>query len=577
MKELLVEGIRYYTKSNANNCNEELTLVSNDNGVCILKLSLDFFGNKPEKYSLSWEEYIPEGYGFWEPMCRFNRNIMPDWAKRCALSKTAYSAPLAVIFDSKDQSRVAVSLSDVYNGTEIKSGLHEENAKHIFEINLFALESEKVYKYETYIRIDRRILPFAKAIKFASDAWRSWGHKDAFVPESARKPVYSTWYNFHQEINVGKILQELAVAKELGFETVIVDDGWQTDDSSRGYGYCGDWEVCKKKIPDMKAFVNAVHDLGMKFMLWYAVPFMGVHSKQYQLFKGKYLSYNSANQAYTLDPRYKEVRDYLVDLYERDMVKYGYDGFKLDFIDSIFLTKESSGCNSDMDCSSLEEGVNKLLFEIGERLRKINPEVLIEFRQGYFGPAVTSLGNMIRVSDCPNDGLSNRVGSVDLKMILQQSAVHSDMILWSKEESVEGVAMQLMDILFAVPQISINLINLDKEQLEYLKGFLKFRIEHAKTIDFGEINVKGVGNNYSQVEVQLDNEKIIACYSDRLVSVNMPAYIFNATSENKLYIECSKQLTKYTVYDRKWKIIEQGKINEHRAICVERGAFVKVV
>ena len=26
-------------------------------------------------------------------------------------------------------------------------------------------------------------------------------------------------------------------------ESIIVDDGWQTDDNNRGYAYCGDWAV----------------------------------------------------------------------------------------------------------------------------------------------------------------------------------------------------------------------------------------------------------------------------------------------------------------------------------------------
>ena len=37
----------------------------------------------------------------------------------------------------------------------------------------------------------------------------------------------------------------------MGFKAAILDDGWQTDDTNRGYGYCGDWEVAEKKIKDI--------------------------------------------------------------------------------------------------------------------------------------------------------------------------------------------------------------------------------------------------------------------------------------------------------------------------------------
>ncbi len=42
--------------------------------------------------------------------------------------------------------------------------------------------------------------------------------------------------------------EECKAAAEYGFKNVIVDDGWQTDDTNCGYLYCGDWEVCGKKI-----------------------------------------------------------------------------------------------------------------------------------------------------------------------------------------------------------------------------------------------------------------------------------------------------------------------------------------
>jgi alpha-galactosidase len=68
-----------------------------------------------------------------------------------------------------------------------------------------------------------------------------------------------------------------------------VDDGWQTSGVARDYAYTRDWEVAAEKIPDMKAHVGRVHALGMKYLLWYAVPFVGIRSKAYDRFAGKLL------------------------------------------------------------------------------------------------------------------------------------------------------------------------------------------------------------------------------------------------------------------------------------------------
>ena len=56
---------------------------------------------------------------------------------------------------------------------------------------------------------------------------------------------------------------------------VIIDDGWQTDDNRRGYAFCGDWEISERRFPDMRAHVERVHRLGMKYLVWFSVPFMG--------------------------------------------------------------------------------------------------------------------------------------------------------------------------------------------------------------------------------------------------------------------------------------------------------------
>ena len=124
-------------------------------------------------------------------------------------------------------------------------------------------------------------------------------------------PMDSLWYSFHQMLSVEEIINECKLSKEMGMETVIIDDGWQTDDNNRGYAYCGDWELAESKVGDMKTMVDEIHKIGMKVMLWFSVPFVGEKSKIFDRFKGMYLYHDSRLGTAVLDPRYKEVRDYL--------------------------------------------------------------------------------------------------------------------------------------------------------------------------------------------------------------------------------------------------------------------------
>ena len=55
---------------------------------------------------------------------------------------------------------------------------------------------------------------------------------------------------------------------------------------------------------------------------------------------------------------------------------------------------------------------------------------------------------MLRVCDCPESGLANRVGSIDLRLMNRYTAVHSDPIVWNERETPETAALQIIDTPF---------------------------------------------------------------------------------------------------------------------------------
>ena len=87
------------------------------------------------------------------------------------------------------------------------------------------------------------------------------------------------------------------------------------------------------------------------------------------------------------------------------------------------------------------------------KLREVNPDICIEFRQGYTGPLMQTYGNMLRVGDCPIAAMNNRVGILNLRSLREKTAVHSDMLMWNEKDSVESAALQFINVLYGVPQI----------------------------------------------------------------------------------------------------------------------------
>lgn len=515
----------------------------------------------PEEFCISFSIPAIDAYSVWSPSVRFDRHLGPNWSKRVTASRLASWMPLHAIVSSAGKNRTLVALSDAKTPTSLGTGICEEDACVQWDIKFFTIPVAPLKEYKATVRIDERDIAYYDAIYDAVAWWENdCGYVPAYVPESAKLPMNSLWYSYHQKLNVDEILEECRISKKLGLDTVIVDDGWQTDDSNRGYQFCGDWEVAKTKIPDMKEFVKQVHETGMKIMIWYSVPFMGTGAKMFEHFKDMLL--NGRNNVYALDPRYKEVRDYLVGMYAHAMKEWNLDGLKLDFIDSFRLEGKSLEYDARRDYQSLEDAVDVLMTEVSDTLRKINPEALIEFRQTYVGPAIRKYGNMLRVMDCPNDAICNRQDVVNLRFTSGNTAVHSDMIMWNHDDTVESAALQFVSLLYSVPQVSVKLAEISEEHKKMLEFYLSFWRENRETLLEGKILAANPESGYSIVCAEKCGNAIFTSYTDRVIDCRKYKNIIavNASRSSSLILKGAEGKN-YKCVDCMGNILDEGKVD----------------
>lgn len=406
----------------------------------------------------------------WHPTCHLDRPVMGEW--RTVTTQISRSAPVFCLMGSDGIARYTLALSDCVRRIETVMGIHEEDACIACRIRIPLNGLSGVYRIVLRESWARATLP--EALDSVRAWWEMLGMEPMAVPDAARLPIYSTWYSYHQAVVAADIEAECRLAVALGMHTAIVDDGWQTDDGNRGYGYCGDWQPSTNKIPDMRVHVRAVQEMGIRYMLWYSVPFIGRHAQAWNRFEGKLLYFIDRLEAGVLDPRYPDVRSYLVDTYVQALVDWGLDGFKLDFIDSFQMGDLAKSGDPAMDIPVLEEAVWRLMTDVKQALAFIKTEILIEFRQSYIGPMMRTYGNMFRVADCPASELRNRVGVIDLRLLSGDTAVHSDMIMWHPMEPVEHAARQVLTALFGVAQISVRLAELPDTHRRMLRFWLGF-------------------------------------------------------------------------------------------------------
>ena len=542
-----------------------INLLSKENGIELYEVKAVYPQEQiPETFSITFSTPVIDTYSVWSPSIRYDRYLAPAWGKRTTSSRLASWMPLHTLVSSAGKNKIAVALSDAKTPISIRTGVREETANIEWEINFFTIKVAPLKEYIAIIRIDTRDIAYYDSIYDVVSWWENeCGYKPTYVPEYAKLPMNSLWYSFHQQLDVDAIVEECELSKPLGMDTVIIDDGWQTDDTNRGYSFCGDWEVTPTKIPDMKQFIDRIHNTGMKVILWYALPFVGKFSKAYERFKDMLLhKEGDTRNFWSLDPRYKEVRDYIISFCTKGLKEWGLDGVKLDFIDSFQLVGKSLEYDERRDFQSLEEAIDKLMTDITDGLRAINPEVLIEFRQSYVGPAIRKYGNMFRVADCPDDAIRNRQDIVGLRFTSGNSAVHSDMIMWNREDSVESAALQFASILYSVPQISVKIATLPEEHKKMLEFYLSFWREHRDILIGGKLLAENPESAYSIVCAERDGKAIFTSYTDTLIDCR--AYIdiiaVNCSRAKALIIKGAEGKT-YKVLNCMGETVSEGKID----------------
>ena len=528
---------------------------------------------------LEWYESLADTIGCWYPDCRYERAYGADWQKQ-RKTMLSISAPVYCLFNQRGQNCYTIAVSEAMREVNWKIGVHEEDGSFLFRLNIHLGRGRK----EVKLLVDRRNMYYAEALEYV----QKWWEKDcqitcAYVPKAAKMPFYSTWYSYHQNLNEKELERECELAAKLGFKGIIVDDGWQTEDYSRGYAFCGDWKPSKEKFPNMKEHVAFVHSLGMKYMLWVSVPFVGEKSKVWDRFSDKLLMYQDDMNAGVLDIRYKEVREYLITEYTKLVELYDLDGLKMDFIDEFYEGDITPSYKDEMDIRDVQDALEHMMVELYEKLRKSKNEILIEFRQKYIGPHIRRFGNILRVDDCPMSPLANRVGIADLRILSGDTAVHSDMIMWNPDERPEGVAIALLHCFFGCLQLSVKLEECDDEVLRVIRQYMKLTEEGFEVRMEGSFFAESPENLYPVLYGEKGNEAIVGVYEEKkIIKIKKEwkrVLLLNATQEAELFVEVSElRDVRIQVQDCRGNILEDYKKNVEGAtrLSVPAGGTIRM-
>lgn len=487
-----------------------------------------------------------DGQMIWAPIYGQQGNV-PEWRPMSVrfVSDFAHQVPVLALVGPDGVNRLTFSCSETMHEVSMLGDQSERKCAVRLSARFFDHGGAPLQRYEVRFRVDARACPFYTAIPEAV-AWLSGfgGVAPAMsVPDVGRKPFYSTWYGYHREMTAEAIEQEAALAARLGMEGMLTDDGWQVMRPATAasnepfYSYVGDWVPDRRKFPKFADHVARVRAMGFSYLLWFAVPFAGLHSQAYAAFRDKLLYVSDRLGVGVLDPRFPEVREHLISKLEKALRSWKLDGLKLDFIDWFRIDGEDPMDPENpggRDMRSVPEAVCRLMTELMTRLRALKPDLLIEFRQAYIGPRIRSFANLLRAGDCPFSCLVNRLRTANLRLTSGTTAVHSDMLQWDVEGSAEAAALQLLNVFFSVPQISMRLAELPPRHVRMLAFWLRFWRKHRVTLLDGAFQPHNPDAMMNLIEARGATESVLVVYTaGQVVEADVRAkrsvFIVNAT------------------------------------------------
>ena len=520
----------------------------------------------PPRFTLDFDRSGARADHVWSPYDERYALWPKEWGARPLASELAFRAPVAAAFAEDGSNTLAVACSEAFRKVEYGLTIGASDCRLYGSFAFFSKPEPMRRDYAVTVRLDARRVPGSEAVRAAAD-WVAEAARleAAYVPEAAYDPVYSTWYAYWQDVRADELERDIAIGAALGMRTAILDDGWQKEKSVSTYSATGDWLPVAKRFPDMRAHVAKVHSLGMRYLLWMSVPFVGIESQAWSRFKDKFLNRpgTGAGAVGILDPRFPEVRAYLIATYERAVRDWGFDGLKLDFIDN-FKTPEKDPAEEDgyagRDIRFLPEAVDVLMKDVLARLKAIRPDVLIEFRQHYMGPAIRQYGNMIRALDCPGESSKIRKLVADLRLTSGKTSVHSDMLVWSPDETPERAAKPILNALFATVQYSMVLNRLPESHKAVIRHWLAFSQAHRETLLKSEFRPHRPENQYPLLEAESAGERILAVYAVGTVAPAEGAkrtYVINAAEGGRVVVSCDRA-RRADVYDTFGRLVAQG-------------------
>src|SRR5260370_16109792 len=154
-----------------------------------------------------------------------------------------------------------------------------------------------------------------------------------------------------------------------------------------------------------------------------------------------------------------------------------------------------------------------------------------------------------------------------LRLLCVEPAVDADMLMWNKDEPVESAALQIVNILFAVPQIAVLMDTLPPQHLTMVRYWLAFWRQHRDVLLDGELAALHPETYYPVVLATTPEKRVVVMYQDAVVNsgVHLPGtlVVVNGTLERRMVLEFAEEAgtRQLTICDCQGQVSSQHRVH----------------
>lgn len=211
---------------------------------------------------------------------------------------------------------------DVHNTKfNVSAGINEETSHYILESGEVFTTPEFAMTYST------------NGKGGVSRAFHRWARE--YKLNQGKRPhdiLLNSWEGVYFKVNQKEMDQMMEAFSAMGGELFVMDDGWFGNKYPRdgGNSSLGDWEVCKKKLPEgIEGLLRSARKHNIKFGIWIEPEMANTKSELFEKHpdwvmrvKNRPLSTGRGKTQVVLDLTNPEVQDFVFGVVDNLMTKY---------------------------------------------------------------------------------------------------------------------------------------------------------------------------------------------------------------------------------------------------------------